>query len=91
MTVLIKLKTGINSELFNLFSDINGYASPFEIEIPKSSIIAGITSLLVPDNTTIIRVMAAGSSTIYVDTPVNSIDGFNFTSVIPPPPAFPLI
>lgn len=91
MTVLIKLKTNINSELFNLYSDIDGYVSPFEIEIPKSSILEGITSLRVPDGTTIIRVMSDSLSNIYIDTPINSIDGFNFTSIIPPPPALPLI
>lgn len=91
MTVLIKLIAGLNSNLYNLFSDIDGYASAFETAISKSSIIEGYTSFLVPDGTNIIRVMEDGSSSNYIDTPVNSIEDFNFTSKIPSPPGLPLI
>lgn len=85
MTVLIKLLIGLNSETFNLFSNIDGYTLAFETAIPKTSLTSGYSSSLVPDGTTTIRIMEEGSSTSYVDIPVNSITGFNFTSKIPSP------
>lgn len=77
--------------MFNLFSDIDGYAIAFETAIPKSFLIEGYTSIIVPDGTKTVRVMGNGLSSSYIDTPVNSIEDFNFTSKIPPPPALPLI
>lgn len=88
MIVLIKSIIYLDSELVNLFSDTDGYSTPFETAIPKSSIIEGITSLYVPDGTNIIRIMEDGLPSNYVDTPVGTIEDFNFTSKIPPPPAF---
>lgn len=90
MTVLIKITTGLDSELFNLFSDVDGFSLAFETGLPKSFLIEGYSSIFVPDNTSIVRVVASDSPAIYVDTPVNSIADFNFTSKIPQPPGPPL-
>jgi hypothetical protein len=68
MTVLITLTTaGTDTGPFNLYSDINGYSVAFETGVSKSALIAGYSSSLVPNGTTIIRVMSAGLCTNYID------------------------
>ncbi len=47
---------GADTGPFNLLSDIDGYFIPFETSVPKSSLVAGYLSNLVPDGTSIIRV-----------------------------------
>ena len=59
MTVLITLTTaGSSTGPFSLYSDANSYSTPFETGVAKSSLLAGYTSTLVPNGTTIIRVMS---------------------------------
>lgn len=61
MTVLITLTTaGANTGPFNLYSDIDGYTAPFESSVAKSALLAGYTSTVVPNGTTIIKVLSAG-------------------------------
>jgi hypothetical protein len=71
MTVLITLTiAGADSGPFNLYSDIDGFTSAFETGVSKASLLAGYSSALVPDYTTILRVMSIGDCTNYVDLPL---------------------
>lgn len=72
MTVFITLTTtGIDTgPTFNLYSDVDGFTSAFETGVLKMDLIIGYASSLVPDGTTIIRVMSEGICTNYVDIPV---------------------
>tara|TARA_Y100000361_G_C11136042_1_gene331939 strand:+ start:184 stop:468 length:285 start_codon:yes stop_codon:yes gene_type:complete len=57
MEAFIKLTTaGNNTGPFNLFSDVDGFTTAFETSISKASLLAGYTSTVVPDFTTIIKV-----------------------------------
>ena len=68
MTVLITLTTiGTDCSLFDIYSNVDGFLSAFETDIPKTSLSAGFSSANVPDGTTIIRVKAKGVCTNYKD------------------------
>jgi hypothetical protein len=69
MTVLITL-TAVGSDAgpFNLYSDVDGFTSAFETGVAKIDLLAGYSSSLVPDPTTIIRVMSINPlCTSYID------------------------
>ena len=71
MTVLITLTVaGADSGPYNLFSNLDGYTSAFETGVSKSALLAGYPSALVPDYTTIIRVVSIGDCTNYIDIPL---------------------
>ena len=60
MTVTITLTiAGTDTGPFNLYSDVDGFVSAFETGVSKAALLAGYTSILVPNGTTIIRVMSA--------------------------------
>lgn len=69
MTVFITLTTaGTDSGPFNLYSDLDGFITPFEVGVSKAALTSGYTSTLVPDFTTIIRVKSTSEYCInYVD------------------------
>jgi hypothetical protein len=68
MTVLITLTAaGSSTGPFSLYSNINSYSTPFETGVSKSSLLAGYTSTLVPNGTTIVRVISTGTCTNYID------------------------
>jgi hypothetical protein len=68
MTVLITLTVaGANTGPFNLYSNVDGYTSPFESSVSKASLLAGYVSVLVPDGTTTIRVLSQGQCSNYID------------------------
>lgn len=57
MTVYVTLTTaGADTGPFNLYSDVDGYISAFETGVSKASLLAGYTSSLAPNGTTIVRV-----------------------------------
>lgn len=59
MIVVITLTTaGSDTGPFNLYSDVDGYTSAFETGVSKAALLAGYTSTLVPNGTTIVRVMS---------------------------------
>jgi hypothetical protein len=71
MTVLITLTiAGSDSGPFNIYSNLDGYTSAFEVGVSKASLLAGYPSALVPDFTTIIRVQSVGDCTNYIDIPL---------------------
>ena len=72
MTVLITLTTaGSDSGPFNLYSNLDGYTSVFEIGVSKASLLAGYSSTLVPDYTIIVRIKSIGVCTNYIDITLN--------------------
>jgi hypothetical protein len=74
MTVLLTLTlAGAESGPFNLYSNIDGYITAFESGVSQAALLAGYSSSLVPDYTTIIRVLSTGSCTNYVDITLTSI------------------
>ena len=52
---------GTETGPFDLLSDVDSYATPFETNVAKSSLIAGYTTNLVPDAATIVRVQSSSS------------------------------
>jgi hypothetical protein len=74
-SALITLTTaGTGTGPFDLYSNTNGYSTPFESSVPKSSLVSGYTSTLVPNGTTIIRVKSNSvGCTNYVDISVSGI------------------
>ena len=68
MTVLITLTiAGTDSGPFDLYSDINGYTSAFESGVSRASLLAGYSSALVPNFTTIVRVQSTGDCSNNLD------------------------
>lgn len=68
MTVLITLTiAGADTGPFDLYSDADGFVSPFESGISKAALQAGYLSTLVPNTATIIRVKSKGVCTNYID------------------------
>ena len=73
MTVTITLTiSGSNTGPFELYSDLDGYVTPFESGVARLDLIAGYTTALVPDWTNTIKIVSTGVCT-------NSI----FVSVVP--------
>ena len=61
MTVLITLTlAGADTGPFDLYSDLDGYTTPFETGVSKAALLAGYLSSLVPDGTTGILVRSIG-------------------------------
>ena len=78
MTVLITLTTiGTDCSLFDIYSNIDGFVSAFETDVPKASLSAGFSSANVPDGTTVIRVKAKGLCSNYIDL---NLDGSTTTT-----------
>jgi hypothetical protein len=68
MTVLITLTVaGIDSGPFNLYSNTDGYISAFETGVTRAALLAGYSSALVPDFTTIVRVQSTGDCSNNID------------------------
>lgn len=67
MNVLITLSSAGASTgpTFNLYSDVDTYATPFETGVAKSALLAGYTSTVVPNAATMIRVQSVGACTNY--------------------------
>jgi hypothetical protein len=59
--VILKVSSvGEDVSAFDLYSDSDSFAVPFEEDIPASALVAGYTSSLVPDDATEIRLTAIG-------------------------------
>ena len=72
MTVLITLTiAGLDVGPFNLYSNIDGFTSAFEIGVTRLSLISGYTSTVVPNGTVTIRVVSTNPKcTNYIDIPL---------------------
>jgi len=85
MTVLITLTTaGSSTGPFSLYSNVDSYSTPFETGVSRSSLLAGYTSTVVPNGTTIVRVMSTGTCTNYTDISVVPCTTTTTTTVPPP-------
>jgi hypothetical protein len=74
MIVLITLTTaGADAGPFNLYSDTDGYLTPFASGISKATLLGGYLSSAVPDGTTSIRIVSTGICTNYIYIPVEGI------------------
>ena len=61
MTVLITLTlAGSDVGPFDLYSDADAYATPFETNVSRASLVAGYTSALVTDGSTEILARSTG-------------------------------
>ena len=68
MTVLITLTVaGTDVGPFNLYSNLDGYISAFETGVSRAALLAGYSSALVPDFTTIVRVQSTGDCSNNID------------------------
>ncbi len=84
MTVLITLTVaGADSGPFNLYSNLDGFTSPFETGVSKSALLAGYSSALVPDYTTVIRVLSTGDCTNYIDIVLDAPPTTSTTTTAP--------
>ena len=81
MTVLITLTTaGADTGPFDLYSNLDGYVSAFETGVSKSSLLAGYSSALVPDGTSVIRIKSNGNCVNYIDVNVVTLTTTTSTS-----------
>ena len=82
MTTLITLNIPVGGDAgpFNLYSNTDGYTAPFATGISAAALTAGYTSTVVPNGTTIIRVVSAGVCTNYIDITINLITTTTTTS-----------
>jgi hypothetical protein len=68
MLVLIKLTSaGADAGPFNLYSNTDGFVSPFAIGISKAILLTGYLTNVVPNGTTVVRCVSVGTCTNYVD------------------------
>jgi hypothetical protein len=82
MTVLITLTTaGTDTGPFDLYSDVGGFVSAFETGVSKTALVAGYSSSLVPNGTTVIRVKSTGVCVNYIDIVLTTT---TTTTVVPP-------
>jgi len=75
MTTIITIVIPIGGDAgpFNLYSNIDGFITPFETNISAAALEAGYTSSLVPNGTTVIRIKSNGVCTNYIDVTINLI------------------
>jgi len=73
MNVLIQLTMADidTGPLFNLFSDVNNYSSPFETGISKTALLTGHITSAVPGLASIVRVKSTGNCLSYVDLQIS--------------------
>ena len=84
MTVLITLTTaGVDSGPFDLYSNIDGFVSAFETGIDTTALLAGYSSSLVPDYTTIVRVLSTGVCTNYIDIVLDEVTTTTTSTTLP--------
>jgi len=72
MNVVITLTTaGTDTGPFNIYSDVDGYISAFEVNISRASLLAGFPSSNAPNGTNIIKVQSVGicSNQIFISVP----------------------
>lgn len=81
MNVIITLTTaGIDTGPFDLYSNVDGYVTPFANNVDKTALVAGYNSSVVPNGTTTIRVKSDGTCTNFVDLAVQGITTTTTTS-----------
>lgn len=85
MTVFITFTTiGADAGPFNLYSDVDGYSSAFEVGVTSVQLLTGFPSASVPSGTTIIRAKSFGVCTNFVDLPLIPAPPTTTTTTLPP-------
>jgi len=74
-TVILTLTTaGADTGPFNLFSNADGFVTPFQTGVSRAALLAGYTSTVVPDGATVVRVRSTSIlCTNFVDLPIAGI------------------
>jgi hypothetical protein len=73
-SVTITLTTaGPRTGPFNLYSNIDNYAIPFETGVSRTNLLAGYVSTTVPDGATIIRVVSIFDCISFVDLSISGV------------------
>lgn len=68
MTVLITLTlAGADTGPYDLFSDVDGFITPFETSIQRVDLLAGFLSANVPDFATVIKVLSKGNCVSFIN------------------------
>lgn len=81
MTVIITLTVaGSDTGPFSLYSNLDGFAIPFETGVSRASMVAGYTTSLVPDGTTTVRVKSVSVCTNFIDLAVTTTTTTSSTS-----------
>ncbi len=88
-TAIIKITdVGIDAgPVFDIYSDVDGFTTPFENNIPKASLIAGYLSINIPDGTTQIKVVSDGvlcDTEVIVNIPTTTTTSTTTTTTIAP-------
>jgi hypothetical protein len=85
ISAVITLTTaGAETGPFNLYSDIDGFITPFEIGVGKAALEAGYLSSLIPDGSTVVRVKSTSLfCTNYIDLSLPVITTTT-TTTLPP-------
>jgi len=85
-SVLITLTlAGADTGPFSLYSNDDGYITPFETGVGKIDLTSGYTSVVVPDGATIIRVQSEGPlCTNYVDLVIGDVPTTTTTTTAEP-------
>ena len=60
-----------NTGPFDLYSDVDSFATAFESAVSKASLLSGFLSSNVPNGTVTCRVKSTGTCTNYVDMPID--------------------
>jgi hypothetical protein len=72
--VLITLTTaGADTGPFDLYSNADSYAVPFDTNVDKADLVAGYVATPVPDSATSIRVASVSACTNFVDLPISAL------------------
>lgn len=74
MTVLLTITSmGVDLDDLDLYSNIDGYTTPFQIDVPRASLVAGYTASNVPDYTDVVRVQSKNACVNYLDIILSNI------------------
>lgn len=68
MTAIITLTTaGLDTGPFNIYSNLDNYTTPFEVNVTKTSLLAGFSTSAIPTNTLSVRVKSLGVCSNFID------------------------
>lgn len=68
MTAVITLTTaGADTGPFNIYSNLDSYTTPFEVNITKVSLLAGFNCSTIPEGTVSIRIKSLGVCSNFID------------------------
>jgi hypothetical protein len=86
ISAVITLTTaGADTGPFNLYSDIDGFVTPFETGVSKPTLEAGYLSTLIPDGSVTVRVKSTSLfCKNYIDLSIASITTTTSTTATPP-------